>query len=142
MNSGAAYNGGPSMAVYSGSKAFELCFGESLWAELKPSGVDVLSLVLAITDTPALRKVLADRGQPLPAKMASPADVAAAGLERLPFGPVYDSFGPLPRLRAGWRRTRVRVVARLSRKVFGGAPGRSVPEKRLARPHALSDGKP
>jgi short-subunit dehydrogenase len=119
VGSGAAYSGGPSMAVYSGSKAFDLCFGESLWAELQPSGVDVLSLVLAITDTPALRKVLADKGRPLPSRMASASHMAEVGLARLPFGPVYDCFGPLPRLRAGWRRTRVRVVARLSKKVLG-----------------------
>jgi short-subunit dehydrogenase len=119
VGSGAAYNGGPFMAVYSGSKAFDLCFGESLWAELHPFGVDVLSLVLAITDTPALRQVLAERGQPLPSRMASAAHVAEVGLARLPFGPVYDCFGPLRRFRAGWRRTRVRVVARLSKQVFG-----------------------
>lgn len=120
VGSGAAYNGAPSMAVYSGSKAFDLCFGESLWAELHPFGVDVLSLILTITDTPALRQVLADRGQPPPSGMASAANVAEVGLARLPFGPVYDCFGPIRRLRAGWRRTRVRVVARMSRKVFGG----------------------
>jgi len=37
----------------------------------------------------------------------------------LPLGPVYN-WGPLARFRAGWRRTRVRVVAALSKKVFGG----------------------
>jgi hypothetical protein len=86
--------------------------------ELRPFGVDVLSM-LVTTDTPALRKHLADKGQPLPSRMASPARVAEVGLARLPLGPVYD-WGPLPRLRAGWRRTRVRLVAALSRKVFGG----------------------
>jgi short-subunit dehydrogenase len=119
VGSGAAYGGGPFLATYSGAKAFDLCFGESLWAELRPFGVDVLSLVLAITDTPALRRLLADKGQPLPSKMASPAHVAEVGLARLPLGPVYDCWGPLPGFRARWRRTRVRVVARLSRKVFG-----------------------
>ena len=119
VGSGAAYGGGPSMAAYSGSKAFELCFGESLWAELRPSGVDVLSLVLAITDTPALRQLLAETGQPLPSRLASAAEVAEIGLARLAFGPVYDCFGPFRRLRAGWRRTRVRAVARMSKQVFG-----------------------
>ena len=45
--------------------------------------------------------------------------VAEVGLARLPLGPVYN-WGPLARFRAGWRRTRVRVVAALSKKVFGG----------------------
>jgi short-subunit dehydrogenase len=84
------------MATYSGAKAFELCFGESLWAELKPLGVDVLCLVLGMTDTPALRKLLADKGQPLPSRMASPARVAGIGLARLPLGPVYCNWGRYP----------------------------------------------
>ena len=107
------------MAVYSGAKAFDLCFGESLWAELHPHGVDVLSLVLVVTDTPALRKLFANKGQSLPSRMASPAHVAEVGLARLPLGPVYN-WGPLAGFRAGWRRTRVRVVGALSKKVFGG----------------------
>ena len=35
---------------------------ESLWAELHDQGVDVLGLVLGATDTPALRKLLSERG--------------------------------------------------------------------------------
>lgn len=128
VGSAAGYGGGPFMAVYAGAKAFELRFGEALWAELHPFGVDVLSLVLVITDTPALRKLLADKGQPVPSRMASAAHVAEVGLARLPFGPVY-SWGPLPRIRASWRRTRVRVVGALSTKVFGregSKDGRSI----------------
>jgi len=34
------------MACYTGSKAFDLSFAELLWAELKPYGVDLLSLVV------------------------------------------------------------------------------------------------
>jgi hypothetical protein len=33
-----------------------------LWGELHPQGVDVLSLVLGETDTPALRRIRAERG--------------------------------------------------------------------------------
>jgi len=120
VGSGAAFGGGPFMAVYSGAKAFDLCFGEGLWAELRPFGVDVLCLELNVTDTPALRKLLAEKGQPLPSRMAAPERVAEVGLARLPLGPVYN-WGPLPRFRAGWRRTRVRVVATLSKKVFGSS---------------------
>jgi len=121
VGSGAAYNGGPSMAVYSGSKAFSMCFGESLWAELEPFHVDVLSLNLVITDTPALHRVLSQTGRPPPAEMASPVEVAETGLARLSQGPVYDCFGPLRSLRANWRRMRVRFSARWSRQVFGGS---------------------
>jgi short-subunit dehydrogenase len=121
VGSGAGLGGGPFMATYSGVKAFERCFGESLWAELRPFGVDVLCLVLGMTDTPALRRLLADKGQPLPSRLASAARVAQVGLARLPLGPVYDSWAPLPRLRASWRRVRVRAVTALSKNVFGGA---------------------
>ena len=119
VGSGAAYGGGPFMAVYSGVKAFDLCFGEGLWAELRPFGVDVLALELVITDTPALRTLLAEKGQPVPSRMASPERVAEVALARLPLGPVYN-WGPFARWRAGWRRTRVRVVGKLSQRVFGG----------------------
>ena len=61
VNSGAAYGGGSFMATYTGSKAFELCFGESLWAELRPFNVDVLNLVLGKTETPAFRALLAEK---------------------------------------------------------------------------------
>ena len=122
VGSGAAFGGAPFMAVYSGAKAFDLRLGESLWAELRPFGVDVLSLVLVTTDTPALRRLLAEKGQPVPSSMASAAHVAEIGLARLSQGPVY-SWGPLAGFRAGWFRTRVRVVSALSKKVFG--PDRS-----------------
>jgi short-subunit dehydrogenase len=118
VGSGAAFGGAPFMAVYSGAKAFDLRLGESLWAELRPFGVDVLSLVLVTTDTPALRQLLAKKGQPEPSRMASAAHVAEVGLARLSLGPVY-SWGPLATLRAGWFRARVRMVAALSKKVFG-----------------------
>lgn len=49
--SGAA--GTPGMATYCGSKAYSQIFAESLWSELRPKGVNVLSLVLGFTDTPA-----------------------------------------------------------------------------------------
>jgi short-subunit dehydrogenase len=118
VSSGAAFSGAPFMAVYSGTKAFDLRFAESLWAELQPFGVDVLSLVLVTTDTPALRRLLADKRRPVPSRLASPARVAEVGLARIAQGPVY-SWGALAGLRARWFRARVRLVAGLSKSVFG-----------------------
>src|SRR5262249_3371366 len=46
VGSGACYGGLVGISVYSATKAFDLCFGEGLWAELRPHGVDVLSLIL------------------------------------------------------------------------------------------------
>ena len=62
VSSGAALVGARRMVAYASSKAFDLVMGEALWAELHDSGVDVLSLVLGVTDTPALRRLLTDRG--------------------------------------------------------------------------------
>lgn len=43
--------GTPFAAAYAGSKAFEVVKGESLWQELKPKGVDVLTLSPGLTDS-------------------------------------------------------------------------------------------
>lgn len=124
VNSGACYGGSSFMAAYSGSKAFELCFAESLWAELHGQGVHVLTLVLGKTDTPAHRALLASRGVPVPTNMASPIEVAELGLAQLPHGPVYnwgqrnDVAGYAPSSPDA-RRERIRTIDRYSRSTFG-----------------------
>jgi short-subunit dehydrogenase len=90
VNSGACYGGLRGMAAYTASKAFMLCFSEALWGELQTSGIDVLTLVLGQTDTPAYRKLLAEKGLPVPENWASPDEVAILGLEQLPHGPVHN----------------------------------------------------
>lgn len=90
VGSGACYGGLPGIAVYTATKAFDLCFGEGLWAELRPHHVDVLSLILGRTDTPAHRRIMEKKGIPIPAGLASADDVATVGLERLPHGPVHN----------------------------------------------------
>jgi short-subunit dehydrogenase len=115
VNSGACYGGLRGMAAYTASKAFMLCFSEALWGELRPHGVDVLTLVMGQTDTPAYRKLLAEKGWPLPTKWSSPADVAQVGLERLSHGPVHnwgladDEVGYASNSAAG-RRERVLMI--------------------------------
>jgi short-subunit dehydrogenase len=90
VGSGACYGGIAGISVYTATKAFDLCFGEGLWAELKPHGVDVLNLILGRTDTPAFRELLTRKGQPIPKDLAAPEEVARIGLERLPHGPVHN----------------------------------------------------
>jgi short-subunit dehydrogenase len=90
VGSGACYGGLPGIGAYCASKAFDLCFGEALWAELRPHKIDVLNLILGRTDTPAYRESLRQKGMPVPDNLASPSDVARVGLERLPFGPVHN----------------------------------------------------
>ncbi|MET0364197.1 MAG: SDR family NAD(P)-dependent oxidoreductase [Sphingobium sp.] len=112
VGSGACYGGASGLGVYSGSKAFDLCFGEGLWAELRPHGVDVLNLILGRTDTPEFRRWLESRGAPMPADVATAEDVARIGLERLPHGPVHnwglddDDAGRMPQS-AATRRNRI-----------------------------------
>lgn len=63
FTSGAALAGGRNMVTYGGTKAFDMVFTEGLWVELHDRGVDVLGLVLGMTDTPALRQLEFERGR-------------------------------------------------------------------------------
>jgi short-subunit dehydrogenase len=132
VNSGACYSGSSFLAVYSASKAFELCLAEGLWAELGGAGVDVLTLVLGMTDTPAFRALLAEKGLPVPEGIASPVEVAEVGLAQLPQGPIYN-WGQ-PNDVAGFatgspdeRRARVRMIDQASQRVFGAAGAATAP---------------
>ena len=58
LASGTALNGSPNFANYAATKAFNLLMGESLWYELQPHGVDVLSYVPGPTNTPGMRRSL------------------------------------------------------------------------------------
>jgi short-subunit dehydrogenase len=124
VNSGACYGGGSTMGPYCGSKAFTLCFAEALWAELRPHGVEVLTLVLNRTDTPAFRTLLKEKGMPMPDGVASPADVARVGLERLPYGPICnwgqaDDERGMASSSAAERRERVLAIDRITGQLFG-----------------------
>ncbi|MFM5931427.1 MAG: SDR family NAD(P)-dependent oxidoreductase [Novosphingobium sp.] len=118
--SGVCYGGIPGIGVYGATKAFDLNLMESLWAELKPNGIDVLYLVMGRTDTPAHRAVTEKQGRAWePETMASAADVARLGLERLPHGPIQN-WG-LADDEPGWavisaadRRKRIEAIAAAS----------------------------
>ncbi len=127
VGSGAGYGGGRCMATYSGAKAFDLCFSESLWAELKPCGVDVLHLSLTTTDTPAFHQLLKEKGKAPPKNLAAPERVAEVGLNHLDRGPVYN-WGQRLGLRAGWRRARTRLVSKFAAAtVFGDEHSATAP---------------
>ena len=124
IGSGACYGGAASMAVYSATKAFTLTFAESLWAELKPAGVDVLYMALGTTDTPEFRRFMAAKGLPMVAGLADPAMVAAAALAQLPHGPLVnwgqadEDAGRLPQSAAA-RRARVEAITAATARIFG-----------------------
>ncbi len=96
--SGAALAGGRNMVAYGGTKAFDMVFTEGLWVELHDKGVDVLGLVLGMTDTPALRQLEFERGRlaslgEVPegaVTAASVVDVAFANLGNGPTIPTGD----------------------------------------------------
>lgn len=69
VSSGAAWVGSAWNANYAATKAYDLIFAESLWAELRGEGIDVLGFLPTTTDTPALRAH--SPGTPKSAIMAS-----------------------------------------------------------------------
>ena len=124
VNSGACYGGAARLAIYSASKAFQLNFCESLWSELRPFGVDVLTLVLGQTDTPAYHRLQAKKGRPSSLNLASPDEVARAGLSRLQDGPVQhvglasEQAGAMP-ASANARREHVEAMDAAIDHLFG-----------------------
>ncbi|MFI9757932.1 SDR family NAD(P)-dependent oxidoreductase [Streptomyces sp. NPDC051963] len=103
LSSAAGLYGSTNLVAYSATKAFDMVMAEALWTELHGNGVDVLSLVLGATDTPALRRMLVAQGilvspddpAPLPG-VSTPDEVVAAAITNLPNGPtcfVGDQLG-------------------------------------------------
>lgn len=90
LSSAAALAGQPGGAIYSGTKAFQLNFCESLWSELRDSGVNVLCCVCAAMNTPSLRSLLNAHGLDAP-PMLEPADEVARFLSVLGEKPVHIS---------------------------------------------------
>lgn len=79
-----SYLGSPTLAAYTGSKAFSRIFSEALWAECAPFGVDVLHLNIGFTATPAMARL------GMPVDLAEPPEtVAREGLENIANGPVW-----------------------------------------------------
>ena len=119
MSSGAGLGGQPGVAVYSGTKAFDLNLAEGLWAELKDQGVDVLAGVCPAMDTPTFRR---NHDIDIPG-IFNPEEVVATLLDRLPDGPTHIfAFGPdapkVPALEKA-RRQRVVTVSEITKKFFG-----------------------
>lgn len=58
MASGAGLGGQPNLAMYSATKAFEINFAESLWAEYHERGIDVIGIAAPIMRTPMLLRTV------------------------------------------------------------------------------------
>lgn len=86
--SSSSYLGAPTLAAYTGAKAFSRVFTEALWAEMEPLGVDVLHLLVNFTATPAMERLGIDTS-----KAMSSAEVAAQGLAHIAKGPIFIAGG-------------------------------------------------
>jgi uncharacterized protein len=82
LASTAAYQPTPYMAVYGATKAFNLHLGEALWAELKPLGIDVLSLSPGFTRT-EFQEVAGVLDEPPGFLWAQPEEVVATCFKKL-----------------------------------------------------------
>lgn len=81
-----AIAGCKNLSVYAGVKSFTQTFGEGLWAELAPLGIDVAVLMIGRTRTPKLEQVELHANSGVPA--AEPGDVVDYALKHLDQGPV------------------------------------------------------
>jgi len=85
VGSTGSFCGGPYTAAYSASKAYQVNLMESLWAELKDDGVDVLEAVIGSTSTPQRLRNLGVKSNP--EFDSTPEEVASGILEKIADGP-------------------------------------------------------
>ncbi len=85
MSSLAGFQGGPRLAAYAASKAFNIVLAESLWAELAPHGVSVLASCPGAVRTPSYLKTT-DKEAP---GTLDALDVANRTLDALGGGPTF-----------------------------------------------------
>lgn len=119
MGSAAGMGGQPGVAVYSGVKAFVLNLAESLWSELRASGVDVIGIAAPVMETPSLRNTVGDRAIP---GIFAAEEVVRNALVRLPAGASFVyAFGQPPEeseRQTALRRERIFEVERFSAAFF------------------------
>jgi uncharacterized protein len=120
MTSIAGSQGGPLLAAYAASKAFNLVLAEGLWAELRERGVDVLACRAGATRTPGYAASAPRASVPL--MEAGP--VVASALAALGHGPsvVPGAVNRLATFAFGRllpRRAAIRIMGRASRRLYG-----------------------
>ncbi|NUP34600.1 MAG: SDR family NAD(P)-dependent oxidoreductase, partial [Streptomycetaceae bacterium] len=111
--------GSPGLAAYAGTKAFGAVLAESLWAELRPSGVDVLACVAGAVATPGLAQSTTKRAP----GTVDPETVVAAAFRALGKRPVTVPGG-LMRVSAAFmrrvlpRRTAITIMGNASKDIL------------------------
>lgn len=114
MSSGAGLGGQPWLVMYSSTKAFELNFAESLWAELDGQDIDIIGVAAPTMDTPTLRRAVAGTAFDI-GSAYDPAEVVHLALAKLGKEPlVIVPDGPdeakIPQIEAD-RKTRLIALA-------------------------------
>ena len=120
MTSMAGSQGGPWLASYAASKAFNLVLAEGLWDELGQRGVHVVACRAGATRTPGYAS-----SQPRPSRvpLLDPEQVARAALAALGRGPsvipgAFYRFSAFVMNRLLPRRVAVRIMGRATRKLY------------------------
>ena len=121
MTSTAGSQGGPWLASYAASKAFNLILAESLWDELAASGVDVIACRAGATRTPGYE---ASKPRPSRVPLLEPSYVADRTLAALGHGPsivpgAFYRFSAFVMGRLLPRRMAIQIMGRATRKLYG-----------------------
>jgi short-subunit dehydrogenase len=123
MSSLSAFHGTALAATYAATKAFNLMLGESLWEELRGSGVDVLVVCPGATRTPGWEQSGAQIRGSLSTPVMDPAPVVSEALEALGRRPLVIA-GRANRLlglllnRLVPRRSAVELLGRSMRRIY------------------------
>ncbi|MEY2451423.1 MAG: uncharacterized protein QOD92_997 [Acidimicrobiaceae bacterium] len=107
MGSASGLAGSPHISAYAASKAFDLVLGESLWAEWRDTGVDVMTVIGPAIDTPTYRSSLSDEAR---ASLPTPMDPAVVVEE------VLDALGTDPSFCPGEVGKRLALLGSLPRR--------------------------
>lgn len=126
MSSGAGLGGQPWLVMYSATKAFEINFAESLWAEFDGQGIDIIAIAAPMMDTPTLRRATEGTGFDV-SNAYDPAEVCHLALAKLGKEPVVIvPDGPdeekIPQIEAD-RKTRLLALSEWAKSYTTGAQG-------------------
>jgi short-subunit dehydrogenase len=121
MTSTAGSQGGPWIATYAASKAFNLLLAEALWDELWASNVHVIACRAGATRTPGYA---ASQPRPSRVPLLDPNHVAKKTLAALGRGPsivpgAFYRFSAFIMDRLLPRRLAIRIMGRATRKLYG-----------------------
>jgi short-subunit dehydrogenase len=126
VSSAAGQIGTPLVATYAATKAFDLILAESLWAELRGSGVDVLGLMPGMTRTPGFEGSLGSVAKlPKGVEVMEPEEVVHEALDALGKGPSIvagrrNRLANVMTQRLLSRKAAIELMARSMRSMYPG----------------------